>query len=306
MKSKITPNAISSRVSAAGRTRSNSPAGQQLDLFGPEAVPASPSRRRARVSAPPMSATSGQSSSVSSRSAALTKSLASRCQKLSAKVGSMEYVQTWKPRATPAGLLYWEHTARARQTSDSDYTGWPTPMFMDGSKACNRYRPDFQNGLGAVASLTGWPTPIASAGGPTKNPNPRGVHAGNPLATTAQLAGWPTPIASNGNNAYGRASSEFSDLGSTAQLTGWPTPAARDYKGGYSGGRMRDGKLSLDTLDVAAQIAGRTSMSSPVPMESRGGLNPALSRWLVGYPLVWCQAAILAFRTMRTARRKRG
>lgn len=37
---------------------------------------------------------------------------------------------------------------------------------------------------------------------------------------------------------------------------GWPTPASRDGKGGYQGGRMREGKISTDTLDVAAQLAG--------------------------------------------------
>jgi hypothetical protein len=36
----------------------------------------------------------------------------------------------------------------------------------------------------------------------------------------------------------------------------WPTPSTRDHKGGYQGGRMRDGKISTDTLDVAAQLAG--------------------------------------------------
>lgn len=35
----------------------------------------------------------------------------------------------------------------------------------------------------------------------------------------------------------------------------WPTASARDYKGGYPGGRIRNGKLSVDTLDVAAQLA---------------------------------------------------
>ena len=38
--------------------------------------------------------------------------------------------------------------------------------------------------------------------------------------------------------------------------TGWPTPSATDYKGGYQGGRIRNGKLSTDRLDVAAQLAG--------------------------------------------------
>ena len=36
----------------------------------------------------------------------------------------------------------------------------------------------------------------------------------------------------------------------------WPTPSTRDYKGGYLGGRIRDGNISLDALDVVAQLAG--------------------------------------------------
>jgi hypothetical protein len=39
-------------------------------------------------------------------------------------------------------------------------TCWPTPMQTDGSKACNRYRENRQNGLGAIASLADpWATP---------------------------------------------------------------------------------------------------------------------------------------------------
>ena len=38
-------------------------------------------------------------------------------------------------------------------------SGWPTPMATDATKACNRFRDEHQNGLGAVASITGWATP---------------------------------------------------------------------------------------------------------------------------------------------------
>ena len=50
-------------------------------------------------------------------------------------------------------------------------------------------------------------------------------------------------------------------LAASARLTGdtafsgWPTAATRDGKGGYQGGRIRFGKLSIDTLDTAAQLA---------------------------------------------------
>lgn len=43
---------------------------------------------------------------------------------------------------------------------------------------------------------------------------------------------------------------------SSAEVATWPTPSARDGKGGYVGGRIRDGKISTDTLDVAAQLSG--------------------------------------------------
>ena len=83
---------------------------------------------------------------------------------------------------------------------------------------------------------------------------------------------------------------------------GWPTPALTDHKGGYQGGRMRDGKLSTDRLDVVAQIAGPARLTasgemltgSSAGMESGGQLNPAHSRWLMGYPPEWdaCGATV--------------
>ncbi|MDU7219231.1 MAG: DNA cytosine methyltransferase [Citrobacter freundii] len=64
---------------------------------------------------------------------------------------------------------------------------------------------------------------------------------------------------------------------------------------GVSGGRMRNGKLSTDTLDVVAQIAGpaRLTVSGDLltgcsaRMKSGGQLNPNLSRWLMGLPPEW-------------------
>ena len=53
--------------------------------------------------------------------------------------------------------------------------------------------------------------------------------------------------------------------GDTA-FSGWPTAATRDGKGGYQGGRIRFGKLSIDTLDTAAQLA-----SWATPIASGGG-----------------------------------
>ena len=52
---------------------------------------------------------------------------------------------------------------------------------------------------------------------------------------------------------------EYSQRVKLAHLTkenessSWPTASARDHKGGYQGGRIRNGKVSMDTLDVAVQ-----------------------------------------------------
>ncbi len=76
--------------------------------------------------------------------------------------------------------------------------------------------------------------------------------------------GWPTPNTHDGKGAYQdldknlarTAAGRQVTMQDTAQLAAWPTPTTRDWKGGYQGGRIRDGKISLDTLDVAAQLAG--------------------------------------------------
>jgi hypothetical protein len=38
-----------------------------------------------------------------------------------------------------------------------------------------------------------------------------------------------------------------------SESSSWPTATTRDHKGGYVGGRIRNGKVSMDTLDVAVQ-----------------------------------------------------
>jgi len=50
----------------------------------------------------------------------------------------------------------------------------------------------------------------------------------------------------------------------------WPTPTTRDHKGGYQGGRIRNGKISTDTLDVTAQLA----VGWPTPTATERNANP--------------------------------
>jgi len=90
---------------------------------------------------------------------------------------------------------------------------------------------------------------------------------------------------------------------------GWPTPNVPN--GGRSGsGEMyrKDGSKRQISCEEAAKMAsGQPPSSSPAATAKPAALNPAFSRWLQGYPVGWCQAAIKAFRKMkRTPRQKPG
>lgn len=61
----------------------------------------------------------------------------------------------------------------------------------------------------------------------------------------------------------------------------WPTPSATDHKGGYQGGRIRNGKWSADRLDQAAQLTSQwltpttSDMNGTRKLDGKrsGGLN---------------------------------
>ena len=99
------------------------------------------------------------------------------------------------------------------------------------------------------------------------------------------------------------------------QPQNWPTASTRDHKGGYTGGRIRDGKSRMDTLEAVAKYghpdqaklntSGKNRESWPTPRETmsrdathdrgkgnlgevaQGKLNPNWVEQLMGLPVGW-------------------
>lgn len=324
---------------------SNSRDGRQLDLFGRAVALASRSASQERVAEPTTSGTFGPRCAGSSASAALQSSLENRLRVLLDVNGSPEYALTWKHWAMPSGQPICALRASGRRTSDSGFTGWPSPMesdekwrYSNDAMAVRRLASGKQMSCEAVAHLAGWRSPDTSErGGAYEDPEKvlTRMEAGHQvnLEDQAVLAGWPTATAKDAANAANATATRQpgsqhhagTTLVDAARLAGWSTPRAEDsestgaHRGapdtltsqsrltGWATPTTRDHKDGASTLENTPTNAllGRQCQLSPAPTEKRGALNPAFSRWLQGYPKEWCEAAIRASRSMPTRRRKR-
>jgi hypothetical protein len=109
------------------------------------------------------------------------------------------------------------------------------------------------------------------------------------LAQTVQVKEglWPTPTAGDHSRntvppSIGKTrgydlSMKVVEMEQKKQEQMWPTPSTRDYKGGYLGGRIKNGKISNDTLDVAVQYMDNQK-------KEQKQLSAKWVTWLMGYP----------------------
>lgn len=146
-------------VSGSGRTPFGGQGGQMIDLFGPVPVLANLSARQALELGLRTQGTFGQLLPGSSRSANLQSSLESKLRARLLSLGSTLYTLTWKPWVTPSGPSRFRLRASVRRTSETGFTGWPTPKVTDANGAGNSSNRQGGMALNTCAQLSGWATP---------------------------------------------------------------------------------------------------------------------------------------------------
>ena len=250
--SEDSPNATFLQALQSGHTPCGKPVGVIAELFGLEVALANLSARQAKELGFLTSGTYGQRSSTSSSSAALALSLASRLQAQTDLLGSTLYRLTWKARVTPLGRSIPALRASAHRTSDSGF------------------------------GLSGWPTPNAQTF--------EAVDLGRLIQRRADCK----KRTGNGNG-FGLTLGQAAPL----WLTGWPTPTATDAARGTQEARPWDTGKPLGQIVALTRTAeparltasGQMLTGCSAGMESGGQLSPAMSRWLMGLPPEWDEAA---------------
>lgn len=222
--------------------------------------------------------------------------------------GSTLYSVTLKQHTTPAGRVSSRPRASARRTSGTGPTGSgsPTPQALETSGWTTATVRDWKDSGADIA------------------PREDGKQRLDQLPRQANLAGWPTPDAQMMNDAadpekhmarlqrlkekHGNGNGAGLPIGQACHLAGWQTPLKSD--GQVTKGRSPEfvkGRSSLSVTEAMpfgpARITadGSVLTGSSAEMPSGGLLNPAHSRWLMGYPAAWCLSAVRYIRKKRAA-----
>ena len=276
-----TPNAISSPASVDGVTPCERLDGLMVARFGPEAALANLSARQAKEKGLLTSGTYGPRGSTSSSNANPASSLVSRLKQRSGTAGSTLFNLTWKEKATPSGRSVSLLRASGHRTSGSGCGSWrsPTVSCVNADRA--------KNGLEYAQ---------------------RKLSKGQTITLVDEvhlnLASWPTPRAEE----RGQHNSQDNGV-SLSKMASWATPTAcspNSLRGnGQDPEKRKAGGHAVNLQDqVRLTVSGEKPTGSPAATEKPVQLNPAHSRWLMGYPPAWDACAVMVMPSSRKSRLK--
>lgn len=290
-------NVTSSQGSEVGHTHCDLQESQMISHVGQEAHHVSHSALQESNSDSLTKDTSHQLSCDSLTSASLQSSLGSKLRQRLESTGSTIYSLSWKDKVTPAGRQYCQRAASAPRTKEIDcslvqLTPWPTTCAQNGTvngykdweKVIARKDAGRQQNLQDVVILTSWPTPTAND------------HKGS----------GPTVIRKDGKDRTFDSLDYATEQG--LNIAAWPTPNCMDSMAMRSEEALARAKLKggcRNLKDVLHEMkynehpiritdSGQIMTGSDAGMESSGQLNPAHSRWLMGFPPEWDDCAVTA------------
>jgi hypothetical protein len=267
------PNAISSQASEDGAMPCASQDGQTISQSGQDRHHASPSAQQAR-------------------------DLEQMTPDTSPPIFS-----AWSGLAAPACCL--ASRSQARQCSENLQKALETELQAR------------LNGRGSMTYKTVWKPHITPLGRQIYRLRASGASISDkePSSEQSHPNGWNTPRTTDSNGAQiGKTMTGGLALHQTVAvcLTGWSTASSRDYKdsaGMATTATNPDGSTRnrTDQLPRQAQLTGLARLTvsgemligSDAGMESGGQLNPAHSRWLMGYPPAWDDCAVTAMPSSR-------
>lgn len=257
------PSVIFSLASAAGLSRSDLREFRKIRLSGREARLANRLARQESNSDSLTRDISRPYSLTSSASAALQSSLGNRLRQQLQNRGCAIYKLTWKEKTTPSGLPYSQLVASVPRIKENDSslvrTNWPTPT-------ANDYK-----GSGETVIR--------------KDGKDRTFDRLDYSTEQGLIAAWPTPMAKDG----GTGGSE---------KEAWMNSTGQKRPSGASVGAVLKDYVLL-ALPTRITASGQMLTGSDAGMESSGQLNPAHSRWLMGYPPEWDDCAVTAMPSSR-------